>query len=968
MSDFLGEVGRREAPMRSATVLSVTNSRAKIELSTGAVIPSALLVGATYAGAHVRVAYQDGQYVVYGSGGSGMPSVSVGASSVGGTSVVGGTPSPHDWLGSHHTLPSGAAGLFAASPASSSGAVSMRAMALSDFQGAADTRYALQSTAITAGAGLSGNGTLGASFALAVGAGDGIAADADAVRVRRATTSGLAFSAGGLAVGGGNGVSVLTDTVAVNQAYAFGWSGVHTHSARPVFSAGATVAAGQTLRFGADVDLQRKAANILSLAAGDNMESTTFQSGVSGWNITSAGDAEFNNVRVRGELSASVFTINEIAASAGTLGVFKSAGVVWANFTTPSAINGTGTLLAKNSDASAPLFAVGDRLEIKAWTGTAIVDIWLEVTSRTNNTDHTSYSVALRSGSTSVVIPAGVAIADWGPSGSGAVTLSADGTIGASANLSVQSHAGSPWSARTLHLRLGNLNGSYGYSTNTYGFATGNSATTFLAVDSTNGLRIVDDTTTRFQVDAAGAMTIRNAAGSAVITMDSTSARIDNVLNIGTSGGIYQGTGTFGTPTTGLKIWNASGVGRIAGYDTGVLQWYANSDGTLKAGGGDVTLDSDGISLVSWVSSRGSLGSVNGYRFSATSTTFCGLYASTNDTVETTLLLRNYGATQPEITIEAQDTATTGGSYSAVTITASGPSYSASARLDANVINLYGKGLRVTSAYDATAAAAGTLYTSGSATVAGGLNVGSATGAAVGAIKASGDVSANDAAFTGGLNVGSATGATAGQVKASAGISGTTGTFSSTLSGTSGTFTTGLNVGIATGAGAGQIKASNAILSSYLIVGEEATFSGPIFANDYITCDGMIRVDGDLNSSFSTTWINTGITFSASWSNFAADETTWSFARYKRVGDLVFLRGMIKRASGTGLSLSPFTLPANFRPAKRLICAVMALRNGLTDESIRADVLSTGVVQFSNIGTTSAYDYISLNGIVFSVV
>ena len=141
MSDFLGEVGRREAPMRSATVLSVTNSRAKIELSTGAVIPSALLVGATYAGAHVRVAYQDGQYVVYGSGGSGMPSVSVGASSVGGTSVVGGTPSPHDWLGSHHTLPSGAAGLFAASPASSSGAVSMRATAsLSGSCGRGSTR------------------------------------------------------------------------------------------------------------------------------------------------------------------------------------------------------------------------------------------------------------------------------------------------------------------------------------------------------------------------------------------------------------------------------------------------------------------------------------------------------------------------------------------------------------------------------------------------------------------------------------------------------------------------------------------------------------------------------------------------------------------------------------------------------------------------------------------------------------
>lgn len=246
--------------------------------------------------------------------------------------------------------------------------------------------------------------------------------------------------------------------------------------------------------------------------------------------------------------------------------------------------------------------------------------------------------------------------------------------------------------------------------------------------------------------------------------------------------------------------------------------------------------------------------------------------------------------------------------------------------------------MRVTSASDATAAAAGTLYTSGSATVAGGLNVGSATGAAVGAIKAS------------------------------AGISGTTGTFSSTVSGTSGTFTTGLNVGIATGAGAGQIKASNVVLSSYLIVGQESTFSGPITANDYINCSGGISVDGNLYSSFSAVWINTGITFNASWSNFGADETTWSFARYKRVGDLVFLRGMIKRASGTGLSTSPFTLPANFRPAKRLICAVMGLRNAQAAAAIRADVLSTGVVQFSDIDATSAYDYISLNGIVFSVV
>ena len=729
---------------------------------------------------------------------------------------------------------------------------------------------------------------LNTTSGLAVGAGNGVSVLTDTVAVRRATTSGLSFSGGGLAVGAGNGVSVLTDTVAVDQSYAFAWTAAHTFSARPTFSAGATVSAGQTMRFGADVDLQRGGTNVLTLGTGDAMRSSSYQSGVSGWGVSDAGDAEFNNVRVRGELATTVFRFNEISATAGTLGVYMSASVVHADFTTPSAISGTVSgVQIKNSTPSAAvaLFAAGDRLQVRVWNGTALVNAWFTVgASPTVSTGYTTYTLTLESGSTSALVGAGTAIVDHGTATAGAaITLTADGSIGSAPNISLVTNTGSPWTTNTLRMRVGNLRNSYDYgATDIYGFATGDNATAFASVDSTNGFRVVRSSVARFQVDASGNLSLNNSSGNAVISMDTGgNASIAGVLNVGTSGGIYQGTGTFATPTTGLKIWNASGVGRIAGYDTGVLQWYANSDGTLKAGGGDVTLDSDGISLVSWLSSRGSLGSVNGYRFSAASTTFCGLYASTNDTVETTLLLRNYGATQPEITIEAQDTATTGGSYSAVTITASGPSYSASARLDANVINLYGKGLRVTSAYDATAAAAGTLYTSGSATVAGGINVGSATGALTGAIKASGDVSANDgvftgginvgttlgvtgattlsstlgvtgaatfsggisvgttgagagniklsgdvsandAAFTGGLNVGSATGALTGAIKASAGISGTTGSFSSTVSGTSGTFTTGINVGSATGAAAGAIKASGDVSAN------DAAFTGGI--------------------------------------------------------------------------------------------------------------------------------------------
>ena len=75
------------------------------------------------------------------------------------------------------------------------------------------------------------------------------------------------------------------------------------------------------------------------------------------------------------------------------------------------------------------------------------------------------------------------------------------------------------------------------------------------------------------------------------------SGSIVGPLTLGTNGGIYQGTGTFASPTTGLKLWNQSGIGRLAGYNSSVLQWSADTDGRLYAGAGNVKLDSNGISI-----------------------------------------------------------------------------------------------------------------------------------------------------------------------------------------------------------------------------------------------------------------------------------------------------------------------------------------------------------------------------------
>ena len=90
-------------------------------------------------------------------------------------------------------------------------------------------------------------------------------------------------------------------------------------------------------------------------------------------------------------------------------------------------------------------------------------------------------------------------------------------------------------------------------------------------------------------LDTAGNLTVSNLTANG--------GSIAGILTIGTSGGIRQGTGTFGTNFTGLRMWNSGGVGLIGGYYNNTLQWSADLDGSLYAGGGSVRLNSNGLVL-----------------------------------------------------------------------------------------------------------------------------------------------------------------------------------------------------------------------------------------------------------------------------------------------------------------------------------------------------------------------------------
>lgn len=122
-----------------------------------------------------------------------------------------------------------------------------------------------------------------------------------------------------------------------------------------------------------------------------------------------------------------------------------------------------------------------------------------------------------------------------------------------------------------------------------------------------------------------------------VINLQAVSANMgalhmDGVIDIVSGGGIYQGSGSFASPTTGLKIFNSSGVGKLSTYNTGVEQITLDTDGKFKAGAGNVLLDANGITLIArsfgeswtaaaqtiqWKLSGTYIGGIEGYNDSA---------------------------------------------------------------------------------------------------------------------------------------------------------------------------------------------------------------------------------------------------------------------------------------------------------------------------------------------------------------
>ncbi len=452
-----------------------------------------------------------------------------------------------------------------------------------------------------------------AHHALATAGNSGISITGQAISLAAAAAgAGLAYAAGVLSVGvantGGTGLTVEADAVRLTS-----------YSDRTGSASGVLYASSGNLKLTTQ--------NISS-----TIGYTSFTSGFAGagWQIdygsteAAKASATFDNLTIRGRMRVYELLIQQIRATNGSVLVSSSSKALtvtadddplWTVNGVQLTFNGANATLdttlyaittSTSTEAGADRthyhgFLVGDliRAQQMEWDGSGFAGVFqsdLEVTGVTNLYTYQGARVSTASDAPTV----GYDFVRIGSASNttrqGVVYLTSDDDNAPFIDIvdGVQSHA--QWNTTgKIKARLGRLDGvtdaqfgtldGYGlWSDNVY--LTGS----IYATDGIfNGTVYATDGVFNGTVYAAdGSFTGAVYASSGTFTgaITAQSGSIAGVLSIGSGGEIRQGTGTLGSNFTGLRMWYDTGVGRIGGYNSDDLQWYAGTDGYLYGGDG----------------------------------------------------------------------------------------------------------------------------------------------------------------------------------------------------------------------------------------------------------------------------------------------------------------------------------------------------------------------------------------------
>jgi hypothetical protein len=312
---------------------------------------------------------------------------------------------------------------------------------------------------------------------------------------------------------------------------------------------------------------------LVTMQSGNSFRSASFTSGLQGWSINDGGDAEFANVTVRGAIRSSVLLYNAVLATNGSQIITKAAAKLKADVAVPaSPTYGTTTVTIDVVDqdglthAASQLFVVNDILRLK--DGIA-GDTWFKVTAVSDQTTFWRYTASIQAGTNNITYRAGLGVLNYGQSGAGFIIETADQSN--APYIQMATHAASFTAANssgtlslTPQLRIGNLNGSYDYAADTYGFGAGQYASgkSWLTVDQTNGIRIGNGTTVLGQWDTSGNLTLGQLATN-------------------------SGNAFWNNSNKHLEFRGGSGGTQV--------QAYIDTTGAFVAGGGAIILDANGL-------------------------------------------------------------------------------------------------------------------------------------------------------------------------------------------------------------------------------------------------------------------------------------------------------------------------------------------------------------------------------------
>ena len=265
----------------------------------------------------------------------------------------------------------------------------------------------------------------------------------------------------------------------------------------------------------------------------DTLGHPSYTSQTTNWRVTAAGSADFRYLYAD-ELRVKLFSAEEQAVYRASLMVAPSFSEVSQSFTCPNA-SLTATLWVRDAAtlSDARVFTSGDQVSIRNFTRTdtdvdgaqdlVVGDCVGAVTVYTDgsggNAGQQSWTFTRGAGGNAGTIPGGTVVAvgsivlDFGTAGDGAVELSAyDGTEGENAPwIQTKTWSTSPVAANfAVTTRLGNLSGLSDYTTTSctgsvpcFGMFAGSATATNIVVDTTNGVRFRNSTTTLGQLTSS---------------------------------------------------------------------------------------------------------------------------------------------------------------------------------------------------------------------------------------------------------------------------------------------------------------------------------------------------------------------------------------------------------------------------------------------------------------------------------